>query len=450
MNNINLQNLPNAVEIEINIIGSILFSPELIYQIESILHPGMFYNFKTREIYTSIQHIVNNNEQLDIFTISNNLKIRGKLELIGGYSYLNELMSTDSNGWNIVEHSRILVQKYIQRELIDMSMGVIEKSKKDVDDVFQLLDNVNSEFVSIQNTVSGDKIKSVSEVKQSLLKKVISVKAGMILSDEIPTCVNFIKMYRNTVTVIGAKPGTGKTAFMLSSAAKQSKSGYKILILSLEMTSERLTARIIQSSTSIFAKRLISGDITDIEYDNINDLELDDKILIDEGIGVNSQNMKVRMVALYKKYKFDVLYIDYFQKIPLIGRDNVVNLQFNLMENQICAFAKEYPVSVCILSQLTRGESSGLESLRGGGIEQGAQQVYLFLDEHVKDNRDLEFNEIPPDRRGKITVTCEKNRDDSYMGGTIYFDKLRQTMMEWSLKPITDYSTTLSYNKDIF
>jgi len=424
---------PQAIEMEEAVLGTIISEQNQILEVNELLKPESFYKNQNSIIYESILDLLKRSQPIDLFTISENLRSKGKLDEVGGVFYLSELSNKATYG--ILYHAKIIVQKFIQRKLIEISHEIIKESYEDTTDVFELLDNANNLLLNVQNALTGTNIQNLISCQNSLLKNVLEVKAGLRKSDEILTCVNFIKFYKNTVTVIGAKPGTGKTAFLLSSAIEQAAKGYKSIIISLEMTADRLTARVIQTQTSIFAKRLISGEITDSEYDTIRELQLTDNILIDEGIGVNSQNLKVRLVSLYKKYRFDICYIDYFQKIPLIGKDSAVNLQFNLMENQICAFAKENSVAMCILSQLTRGENTGLESLRGGGIEQGAQQVYIFVDENTRDTKDMDFLSIPVEIRGQITVKCEKNRDDSYMGGSIYFDKLKQTMVDWNLNP---------------
>lgn len=422
--------LPHSIELEKAILGTILTDGNSMIEINEFLKPDVFYNSAHSKIFKSIQQLYTKDYPLDIYSVMADMQQHGTLQQCGGLTYLAEL--TNYSTFGIKRHSQIILQKYIQRELIRISYEISQEAYEDTTDVFELLDSANSHFLNIQNVITGTSITGLEPNKDKLLKKVLEVKTGMAKSDEVRTCLSFIKLYKNTVTVIGAKPGTGKTAFLLSSAQQNASDNYVILVLSLEMTAERLTARVIQSKTKIFAKRLVSGDITDDEYGKIRETELTSNILIDEGIGVNSQNLKTRLTTLYKKYKFDVLYIDYFQKIPLIGKDSAVNLQFNLMENQICSFAKEYSVAVCVLSQLTRGENSGLESLRGGGIEQGAQQVYIFTDEFQKEFKDVEFNKIPHDKRGRIKVSCEKNRDDSYMGGEIYFDKLSQTMIDWN------------------
>jgi len=421
---------PQSIEMENAVLGTVISEPNQIIEISELLKPESFYKESNSIIWTSIMNLYKKSQPIDVLSVSEELRKIGKLESVGGMFHISEL--TNSSTFGILHHAKIIVQKFIQRKLIEISHEIIKESYEDTTDVFELLDNANNLLLNVQNALTGTNVQNLISCQNSLLKKVLEVKAGIIKSDEVPTCLSFIKFYKNTVTVIGAKPGTGKTAFLLSSAIEQAKKGYRIMVISLEMTSDRLTARVIQTKTQIFAKRLISGDITDKEYDEVKGLELTENILIDEGIGINSQNFKTRLVSLYKKYRFDVCYLDYFQKIPLIGKDSAVNLQFNLMENHICAFAKENSVAMCILSQLTRGENTGLESLRGGGIEQGAQQVYMFIDEFVKENKDLEFMQIEKDKRGRILVTCEKNRDDTYMGGTIYFDKLRQTMTDWS------------------
>jgi replicative DNA helicase len=423
--------LPNALDLEVALLGTILSDQTSYIIVSELINENCFFSQKHKNIYLAIKSLFNKSYAIDLLSIAEELKKTGKLEESGSYSYLSEL--TNQATYGIDYHARIIGQKYMQREMMLIANSILQDAQDDTKDIFELIDKANNAILKAQNILDSNSITSLEIIKNNLLKMALSVKLGEMKSQELPSCVNFINFYLNTVTVIGAKPGTGKTAFLLSSADEQAKRGYKVMIVSLEMTKERMAARIIQSHTQIFAKRLISGDIKDEEYNQIADTHLSDNILIEEGIGWSSNNFKSNLIRLYKKHQFDIVYVDYFQKIPLLGKDSVVNMQFYLMENQICSFAKEYPVSVCLLSQLTRGEDKGLEGLRGGGIEQGASQVYIFTDEYLNDNKNLDFMQIPEDRRGKITVSCEKNRDDSYLGGSIYFDKLKQTMTDWSI-----------------
>lgn len=444
---------PQCRDLEEAVLGALLIESESIIEIADILLPEMFYTDSHRDIFTSILSLHSKSQPIDLLTVTEDLRTKAKLEQIGGAYYLSGLTNKTASSANIEYHARIIIQKFIQRELIRISNDVIRECYDDTSDVFDLLDKANDALLIAQNSFLSTNVTTLEQCQKQLLKKVIDVKSGSILSDEVLTCIPFIKLYLNTITVIGAKPGTGKTAFLLSSAKEQAKEGYRVMIISLEMTSQRMTARLIQTDTQIFAKRLVSGNITDQEYDQIANLKLSEDILIDDGIGITNENLKIRLVGLYKKYKFQVLYIDYFQKIPLRGKESTADKQYYLMENQICSFAKQYPVAGCVLSQMTRGkdEDMGLETLRGGGIEQGAGQVYLFSDPYAKENKNIEFRDVPFDRQGKIEVECVKNRDDSYIGGTIYFDKYKQIMMNWNDKP--EYSTmdyTHAVQTDIF
>lgn len=433
--------LPYSDEIEQTLLGTLLIEPYQFIKASEIIKHNFFYSEKHKQIYIAIKDLFDSSYSIDLISVSEQLKKNGMLEISGGLSYLSDLLNKST--YDIEYHCKILAQKFMQRQMIITAHKILKDANDDTKDIFELIDETNNTLLESQNIIDDKTIKPLNEIKNRLLKTVIDVRTGNVKSNEIISCVDFIKFYKNTVTVIGAKPATGKTAFMLTSAEKQAKKGYKVMLVSLEMTTDRIVARMLQSKTEVYAKRLIAGEITDEEYDNIKNTDLSDKIYIDEGIGWTSNNFKSNLIRLYKKYNFDMIYVDYFQKIPLIGKDTVVNMQFYLMENQICSFAKEYPVAVCLLSQLTRGSDKGMEGLRGGGIEQGAQQVYIFSDEYLDENKNVDWHRIPEDRRGKIAVTCEKNRDDSNTGGYIYFDKVMQTMTYWSMETNQQKITTI-------
>lgn len=441
---------PQVLDFERAVLGAILIERPAFHNV-TFLSPEMFYKPAHEIIYRALIKLNSSGEPIDILSVTNELLSTGELTQAGGAVYISELSNLVSSSANIENHARKIVEKYILREVIRICHELEGEGYEDCIDVFDLLDKATKMFYDLSNCINSGTIKSAQDIKKQIEKDIIEIKAGIKKPGIIPTCVENIKLQTGTVTVIGAKPGTGKTAFITSSATVHSRDGYSVGIKSIEMTDTKLTARIIQQQLGISAKRLVHGDIDDDQYEKLVETVVPQNIFIDATARVTASNIRNQLVSFIIKYKCKVLYIDYFQKIIITDRKSTTDAQYELLET-ICQVAKEYDVAVCVLSQLTRGgddDTDWMEKLRGGGIEQGASEVYIFIDKYKKQNNDMHWNDIPVDRRGELKYECVKNRDDNYMGGVIYFDKPHQKMMDWDKRP-EQAEPMINQRKDLF
>lgn len=438
---------PNDIGLECAVLGAILIEQKAFMEV-SFLSPEMFYKPAHEVIYNSMIKLNAKGDPIDLLSVTDELRKSGELTGIGGAYYLSELTNTIASTANIENHARKIIEHYMKRQVSKICRSLDRDANDQTVDVFDLLDLATKQIYDLSNCVNSGTIKSTHEIKAQIEKEIIEIKSGLKMPGIIPTCLSNIKLQTGTVTVIGAKPGTGKTAFITSAATVQANAGYNVGIKSIEMTDTKLTARIIQQELGISAKRLVHGDIDDDQYDKLKDVKIPQNIFIDATARVTAGNIRNQLVAFIVKYKCKVLYIDYFQKIILTEKRSVADNQYELLET-ICQVAKEYDVAICVLSQLSRGgddDTDWLEKLRGGGIEQGASEVYIFIDKYKKQNEDAQWTQIPIDRRGQLKYDCVKNRDDNYLGGMIYFDKPHQKMVDWEKKPEQFESGTFAEN----
>lgn len=213
---------PQASDLEEAVLGAMMIDKKGVEEVIDLLTPEAFYKEAHQHIFEAIDFLFKDGQPIDLLTVSAQLKKMGKLDLIGGDFYLIGLTQKVSSSAHIEFHSRIILQKYIQRSLIRISSEIIEDCFDETTDVFDLLDKSEAKFYE----VTQGNIKKSSETAQSLViqaKKRIEEIANKEGLSGIAT--GFTKLDELTsgwqpsdLIIIAARPGMGKTAFVLSMA----------------------------------------------------------------------------------------------------------------------------------------------------------------------------------------------------------------------------------------
>ncbi|WP_395077693.1 replicative DNA helicase [Flavobacterium sp.] len=205
---------PQVLDLEEAVLGAMMIDKKGVDEVIDILQPDAFYKDSHKYIFEAIVTLFNDSQPVDLLTVSAQLKKSAKLDLAGGDFYLIQLTQKISSSAHIEFHSRIILQKYIQRSLIKISSEIIEESYDETTDVFDLLDKAESKLYE----VTQGNIKRSSETAQSLViqaKKRIEEIAGKEGLSGIAT--GFEKLDKITsgwqpsdLIIIAARPGMGK------------------------------------------------------------------------------------------------------------------------------------------------------------------------------------------------------------------------------------------------
>jgi len=424
---------PSATDLEMAILGQILTDKSAYDKACDILKPETFYKDSHATIYRCMQDLFRKSEPIDLLTVTEELRRNKELDNIGGAFYLSELSNMDMYS-NIVHHARIIVQKYIQREMIRICNDIITDSYEDVTDVFQLHQQSLLKLEHITSHLENSEVYSLKNGVIQILKKIADVKSGEVKAIIYKTFLSYLNFYQSSVAVVAAKPGTGKTTFMLNCAKEQAISNINSGIITIEMDLLQLSARLIQEDTGIGGARMLTYDIDAIGEERIKTNRftyLPIFIMPVEEIKYNE--LFNRIGTLVRKYNCKIVYIDYLQ---LIGTDDYKEQDLKKNENimrQCVKAAKYFNIPVVLLSQMSRGDITVEnldEKLRSGGIEQGAAQI-IGIDYVNKSEQVKHWKEQPLNVRGMFRVINSKNRfGDRFGEKTFYHDMPKQKMME--------------------
>ena len=418
---------PQAVELEEAVLGAMMIDKKGIDDVIDVLSADAFYDQKHQEIYAAIYQLFQNSEPIDILTVSNLLKKNGKLEFVGGDFALIRLTQKVASSAHIEFHARIILQKYIQRKLISISSEIIENAYDESTDVFDLLDDAEAKLFEVtQGNLKKSSEDAGSLVKQALTKiQEIGNQEGMSGLETGFTKLDALTSgwQPSDLVIIAARPGMGKTAFVISMAKNMAIDfGHGVAVFSLEMSSVQLITRMISSETGLTSEKLRKGNLEAHEWEqlNVKVKKLSDApIFIDDTPSLSVFDLRAKARRLVSQHNVKIIVIDYLQLMTAGGKAGGNREQeISMISRNLKALAKELSVPVIALSQLSRAvETRGgskrplLSDLReSGAIEQDADIVsFIFRPEYYGMTEWDDDEHTPCEGQGEFIVAKHRN-----------------------------------------
>lgn len=425
---------PQAIDLEEAVLGALMLERNALTSVIDALHPECFYKEAHQKIYRTIHDLFHKAEPIDILTVTHALKKSGELEIVGGPYYITQLTNRVASAANIEFHARIILQKYIQRELIRISNETIRNAYEDTTDVLSLLDDAEKNLFAI----AEGNIRRNYEDMHSLISKAIKDIESAAKKDGGVTGVpsGFTELDRITagwqksdLIIIAARPGMGKTAFVLSlarNAAVQFK--LPVAFFSLEMSSVQLVNRLISSETEITSEALRRGQLQHFEWEQLNakiSPLTDAPLYIDDTPALSIFELRAKCRRLVAEKKVQMIIIDYMQLMTAGSDTGNREQEISTISRSLKAIAKELEVPIICLSQLSREvEKRGgvkrpqLSDLReSGAIEQDADMVLFIYRPEYYGLTEGEHG----DTRNQAEIIVAKNRNGSLKDITLKF-----------------------------
>ncbi len=390
--------LPQAVEFEEAVLGAMMLDKDATVTVIDSLKGEMFYKDSNKRIYNAICEIFKSGDPVDLLSVSNQLRKSGELEQIGGAYYLASLTNRVVSSANIEYHARIVMEKFIQRQLISVSTGIIRDAYDSSNDVLKQLDEAEQNIFDI----AEKNFQQTQRTMMDLLKEVMKDLENMKKSGEkirgVPSGFTDLDRLTNgwqkgTLDIIAARPGMGKTAFVLSMARNIAVEYHRpIAIFSLEMSAADLAMRLLSAETGFKQNQLKSGNLSDSDWSTlINSMTAlqDAPIYIDDTAGLSLFNLRAKCRRLKKQRHIEMVIIDYLQLMTLGSEAKGGNREqeISTISRSLKALSKELEIPVIALSQLNRSVESRqaaskrpqLSDLReSGAIEQDAD-IVMFI-----------------------------------------------------------------------
>lgn len=313
---------PQAPELEQAVLGALMLERNAVNEAIDILQPDSFYVEAHKRIFDAILGLFRNDQPIDILTVTQELKKRGDLDVVGGPFYISQLTNKVASSANVQYHARIISQKHILREMIRISAEMTRDAYDDTADVFDLLDKAEQDLYTITSGNLKRNYEPMSDLIQGAIAQIENAKSRTGGVSGIPT--GFVQLdkltagwQRSDMVIVAARPAMGKTAFVLSMArniAVEHKTA--VAVFSLEMSSTQLVTRLIASEAGISSEKLRKGDLTDQEFTILHQhiARLSNApIFIDDTPGLNIFELRAKARRLKSQHNVDLIIIDYLQ-----------------------------------------------------------------------------------------------------------------------------------------
>jgi len=413
---------PHALDLEEVILGAMMIDKSGLNEVINILNPEIFFDYYNGVIFQAIFNLHNKSVGVDLLTVSTELKRMDKLALVGGDFYLISLTQKVASSAHIEFHARIILQKYILRELIKLSNETSTQALHHDPDVFNLIDNIEKDIARIYKvTIQSDGVITL-DAKKELYDKVQAVNSGEApgvytgVTDYDDWCGGF---YKRELIVIAARTGMGKTTVALAIAANTAfDKQTRIAFFSLEMSVADLKGRLAAKGTGIPFSKIRQGKLNPAELSQV--LEYYDVIdastlILIERIRIHERIIK-KIKDLVIKDGIQCVMIDYVQLIKLTHKTTSKTADVGDITNDLKALANELNIPIVIVAQLSRkvddrpGHRPLLIDLKwAGAIEEDADTVAFIL-------RDAYYHttpgmELPMSVAGKTELIIAKGRN---------------------------------------
>lgn len=402
---------PQNLEAEQAVLGAILLHSEALIIVMERIQSNDFYNPAHQIIYGAMIELGEDNQPIDLITLTSKLKGKQQLEDVGSVSYLTKLANAVPTAANVDYYAQIIEDKSMMRRLIHTATQIVSEGYMGGDDVSGLLSDAERRILEISNRHSSNNFIAIKDVLMEVYEKIEALNQRTIgVTTGIPSGFpDLDKMtagfQRSDLIIVAARPSVGKTAFALNVAqnvgvlAKET-----VAIFSLEMSAVQLVQRMICAESNVDAGRLRTGPLENEDWEklamSIGTLA-EAKVYIDDTPSVTVADIRVKCRRLKREHGLGMILIDYLQLIQGRGKPGE-NRQQEVSEisRTLKQMARELEVPVIALSQLSRGVEQRqdkrplMSDLReSGSIEQDADIVaFLYRDDYY--NQDTEKKNI--------------------------------------------------------
>jgi len=431
----------SSLSVEQSVLGSLMMDNQTWDIISDKINVGDFCHKNHQLIFTAIEKLAENSQPFDIITMSDELRLSGELDSIGGLPYLIMLLEDTPTAKNIEAYAGILVKKSLRRRITKATVEMNELSLNFAVDNDELLEKVESCISEITATnVDKTEIIGIKASMRNLVEDIerryssgdvmTGISTGLIDLDEITN-----GFQRKDLIILAARASMGKTAAMMrfveSSALHESRPN--VLIFSLEMPESSLTERIISSLSRVELNKIKTGKLEDHEFSRLTAATMrlaDTKIHYCDVSSISLAGMRTVIRRVEREHgKLSLVAVDYLQLIEEKGENET--LKIGKISTGLKRIAKDFDVPVIALSQLNRESEKRankrpiMSDLRQSGqIEQDADLIIMLYRDEVynKDSDDKGIMEliITKHRNGAIgTVRA------AYMGMYTRVDNLQ-------------------------
>ena len=401
---------PQNIDAEKSLLGAVLIDEETLADISEHVTPKDFYDKRHAIIYAGMMRLYEKHRPVDLLTLTEELKRKNEIEIIGGSAYLTELTNYVPTAAHAEAYAELVAQKAVRRRLIKASGEISELGYNEETTTQELLEKAEAELFSVsdqslkQDLVSIESILTESFDRMEELHRnkgtLRGVRTGYRDLDNMTA-----GFQRSDLIILAARPAMGKTtlvtnlAYNVATVAKQ-----PVLFFSLEMSKEQLVDRMLADASGVDAWNIRTGNLSDEDFSKLSEAMgemAEAPIFIDDTPGVSVLEMRTKARRAAHEQPLGLIIIDYLQLMQGSGRGDGNRVQeVSEISRGLKLIARELNVPVIALSQLSRSVESRspqipqLSDLReSGSIEQDAD-IVMFIYREAYYNPETEHENI--------------------------------------------------------
>lgn len=403
---------PQAVDLEEAVLGAMLIDSKGVDDCFDVIKSGdVFYKDAHRFIYEAIKSLSEASQPIDLLTVSQRLKLKGKLESAGGDGYLVKLTQKVASSAHVDFHSRIILQKYMMRQLIKLGNAAVELGYDDQVDVFDALDEVGRSLDAVNDIVQKGSVSATwEEAVMAVPKRVerLTNNQGALTGIDCGLD-NFNKHFGGwqptDLIVIGADSGMGKTALAMTHILAAAKRGHAVGMVSMEMSTMQLAIRGTSVESDFHMKQLTQTGFEKIKYfSSLNKVvhSLKDlPIYVDDRPSLTVPEMKRKARQMKRKHNIQLFIADFIQMFT--GDEDDIKLT-GIAARELKNLAKELNIPVIALSQLNREVKKAKYCIpskhhlkNSSGVEEAADVILLLYRPEYYGYKRIEYPQLYED-----------------------------------------------------
>jgi len=429
--------LPQSIDSEKGILGSLMIDKSAILKVVDFLSPDDFYRQNHKEIYQACFDLYKKNDPIDVLSVSNRLKEKKKLEEIGGGSYLTELINSVPTAHHALSYAKTVYHKRVLRDLISASHEIASLGYDEVKNIDNLLDDAEKRIFSISQR---NLTRSFSSVKENLekafqrLDDLSRLGSGLRgISTGFNGLDNILAgLQKSDLIILAARPSMGKSALGLNFAFNAAiKNKVPVGIFSLEMSKDQIIDRLISGISGVDLWKLRTGKLSNQGADNdftkiqqALSVLSDVPIYIDDTFSTTVLQMKSMARRMQAEKGLGLIVIDYLQLMEPLNLQASPVQQVSENSRALKGLARELDIPVLVLSQLSRAveqrspQIPRLSDLRqSGSIEQDADVVmFIYREDFYRKNSS---------RKNIADILISKHRNGPVGKVELFFDEQR-------------------------
>jgi len=394
--------MPNDTEAEKAVLGAILLNNEALAVARVSLEPEHFFSNKYRRIFVAMIDLDEGGSEIDAVTLGSELKRRGELDQCGGAMVFSALLDSVATSAHIGVYAKIVREKATIRAMIEAARKVAIAGYSQPDSVEDYVTEARSSVISAASLLYSAKgPRLVKDGLTELHEKLVRgeepkglIKTGMSEIDETTG-----GLWPGLLTVCGARPAMGKSAFALNVATNAALAGKRVLYITLEDVEEFVRLRLVARFSDINLQQLILRSVREVDHKKL--VEAFSRIYnlslwIDDSAGLTSGNIQQIAASHMNLHGLDLIIVDHLGHVADKGEKF-----YEVISKAARAFAdmaKNLYIPVLLMAQLSRGVEGRndkrpmLSDLRDSGkIEEVARFVwFLYRPGYYTDNPDVD------------------------------------------------------------